>query len=154
MALSNILSVVEDYLDSWSVSYGDSILIGAEYVHRQDTPPRIIAIPRGGPGRPVVHGGANPRPVWTRSLEVEFHCWGADFDGADSLLNSLISAIHAAAKSSATFGAEEWPELNSELLALGRVVIVRVTFLIPVTRPTSGTATVESVTQSTVLDAD
>lgn len=152
MAISGILAAVESKLDAWAVDYGESILLGAEHVFRQDAPPRIVAIPRGGPGRPVVHGGANPRPVWTRSVEVEFHVWAADFDAVEALSGSLLAALHAVASSSVTFGSEEWPELNGEMLALGRVVIVRATFLIPVVRPAALTAEVETIVQSTVVD--
>lgn len=154
MAISSILSAVEDQLDAWNSVYGDSILIGSEHVYAHDKPPRIVAVLRGGPGRPVVHGGANPKPVWTRSVEVEFHVWGADPDGAESLLNDLIAAIHAVAHGSAQFGGEEWPELNGEFLALGRVVITRATFLVPVTRPQHRTTTVETVVQSATVDSD
>lgn len=152
MALSDIIGAVEDKLDAWSIEYGESILVGSEHVFRQDVPPRIVAIPRGGAGRPVVHGGANPRPVWTRSVEVEFHVWAADFDQVEALSGALLAALHAVASSSVSFGSEEWPELNGEMLALGRVVIVRATFLIPVVRPTASTATVETIVQSTVVD--
>lgn len=129
-------------------------LLGGEHLARNGKPPRIVMLPTGGPGGSgrIGPGGArssNPRALRERNVAIDFHCWGADFDGAETLLEELISALHSFAVGSYEFAEELWPEGNADVSAYGRLVVVRLVVRTPVNDRTAATATIESTKLAT-----
>lgn len=150
MALRDILQAVEARFraDGGKATFK----VGEEHVLEHDAPPRIVWILRGGAIGPVDKGGVNPRPLKTRNVRVFAHVWAQDFAAADALLNRLLAAAHAVASGSVDFGSEDWPPQNSQLSAHGTVVIVDLSFRVPVTAPAHPTAT--AIATSTIPEIE
>jgi hypothetical protein len=125
-----------------------TVKVGGKHISENDAPPRIVWVMRGGPGGAAREVGGNPRHLRTRNLGVEAHVWAESYDAAEALLNELLSATHQALHGSYSFDGEEWVE--EELLALGCVVIARLTFRVPVTEPVKATAEIKSTQATTV----
>jgi hypothetical protein len=138
-----------------------TVEFGGENVYRHDAPPRLVWVPKSGQGAAPAPSGGSPRAIRTRVVTVEAHVWGASTDpnatsgdhfaAAEALLNSIAAAVHRVAVGSYEFVGETWPELNDQLLALGRVVVATFVFRIPVTAPPVATATPTAATLTATL---
>lgn len=135
-----------------------TVHLGGEHIFEQESPPRIVWVPIGGASTSQRTGAAgsssNPRTLRVRQLRLDAHCWGADFDSAESLLNEVVSAVHSVRGPTGwQFTGEEWPETNAEVIALGRVVIAQFTLDIPVTDQPKTTVTIASVETDVAVEA-
>lgn len=146
MSLSQILDAVR--AEFTAAGGRATFKLGGEHIAAQDAPPRIVWVPKGGAFGPVDKGGTNPRPLKTRNLRVEVHCWGKDYEAAEDLVNRISAAAHSVASGSMSHDNELWPEGNEQLSALGRVIILSFTFRVPVTGRTYATVTPTAATQT------
>lgn len=129
---------------------------GGENVDQHGDAPRIVWVPRGGPTSAPQGPGQNPRPLWTWEQRVEAHVWGrstsptattADhFAAAEALLNALVASAHHVAHGAYRLGSAEWPVLNSQQMAYGRVVVAEFVFQVPLVDSTTGTARAKTTT--------
>lgn len=132
-----------------------SMLLGGEHLARGGKPPRIVMVPVGGPGSasrmgPAGARSSNPRALRERNVGIDFHCWGADEDGAEELLNELISAVHSFSVGAYDFEGESWPEGNADSAVLGRLVVVRLVVRAPVLDRTQATGRIATTKITTV----
>jgi hypothetical protein len=148
MSIQLVTEAIQTELAAVGVT-GVSFAFGGEHIPRLESPPRVVWVPRGGPGSAPEKSSYNPRPLRTRNVSVEAHVWGADYAATESLLNSLLAATHRALHGSYEFTSEQWPDMNAELLAYGRVVIVSMVFRIPVTDVPVPTALIQHVETTT-----
>lgn len=147
MAVKDIFDAVVAELETAAVTV--SCVFGGDGRKANAAPPRIVWDVRGGPGGPPGSGNERPRHLRTRNVRVDVLVWGTDAAQAESLLNSLIAAIHRCAVGSYSFDNEEWLEANNEILAKGTAIVATVTFRIPIVDVIASTATITS----TELDA-
>lgn len=113
---------------------------GAETVFVQGAPPRIIYVPRTerivGPGQLGGDGIGNPRPLWTRAVEVEVHIWGKDFTATEGLLNTFVRALHAVGWGDGVYKLTggNWDLGGKSQTTLGIVYVLNMTWFVPITR--------------------
>jgi len=107
--------------------------IGGRYLHLHNAPPRIVWVPIGGSWAPPVQLGKTYRSIRTRQPGFDVHCWGVSYDQAESLLHNLVLACYKSASTSFAVSGERWLQPGTvEWLTQGEVVVLPVTFKIPV----------------------
>jgi hypothetical protein len=143
--LTDIITAISGQMAADGIT-GVSVLFGGEHLTEHRAPPSVVFVPIGGALSGADHSGSgNPPHLATRHVQLEFHAWGVDYAGAESLYGSVWAAIHEVTGGSYKLGSEQWPPRNSDKNISGRAVVGRVTFLIPVTGPliaTTGGASV------------
>jgi len=121
----------------------------ADTTKMNDSPPRIIYVPRSGPiTGPQGQGGdgvRNPRPLWTRNIGMEVHLWGADFAATETLMNVLTQAIHSVLWGAYLMHSEDWNTAADTANKLGVVCVLQMTWKIPITRAPDTTAVVRTI---------
>lgn len=129
---------------------------GARELDRAGNAPRIMwRLVRGqheGTNRP----GLNPRPLFTRRLEIEAHLWGADDEQTELLLELVGRAVQKAAVGAFTPAREEWPAEDDDRRThqrRGSYCVLTFELLVPVTAATQTTARVTSAAFDTSSSA-
>jgi hypothetical protein len=97
--------------------------------------PRIAWVPKSSKGDAPFGAGGNPRPLWTRNIQLYAHVWAEDFERAESLFLNLVQAVHHVAAGSYAFGGETWPteDTDADWLKDGAIVIVLFGVRMPIT---------------------
>lgn len=129
---------------AWDVANGQVLFgYGAAELDRNARPPRVVwRVVQGnheGTNRP----GLNPRPLFTRRLDIEAHIWGVDEEQAELLLEHVARAVHKAAVGSYTPAREEWPAQDDDRRShnvKGAYCLLTFEALVPVTAATQTTA--------------
>ncbi len=109
-------------------------LIGAAKAQQHGRPPRYVWIPGRDKFGPPDRAGGRPRALLTRVATVECHLWGTDLADAENRLHALVAALHADARTSFAIGDADWD--RSQATEAGQLVVLSVTFSIPVTDAT------------------
>lgn len=158
MALADVVDAVAALLP------GVAVKCGAEFVTRNDAPPRVIFVPsadefpgaaRQGPagvGQP--HFGRGPRPLKTRAAGVDIHVWAAgapedtsetkDLRATEALLHRVVAAIHRVAHGSYRVERALWPAASDG--HHGRLAILSAVFLLPVLELENPAVTTATIT--------
>jgi hypothetical protein len=154
--ITDLHAKLAEALDEREIIDAALVMLGGEHLARGGKPPRIVMVPVGGPGGasrigPAGSRSSNPRSLRERSVQIDFHCWGADFNAAEELLRGLIAALHSFAVGAYELAGETWPEGNADVAAYGRLVVVHVVVRSPVLdqRESTGTITRTIVTTET-----
>lgn len=102
---------------------------GAKYIGRNESPPRIVAVPTRGTtgGRLNRHGNgvAQPWALWGRNVGLDLHVWGEDEDHAELLAWHFIAALHDTRGGFYDITGEEWDESSDS--ENGQLLILRTT---------------------------
>ncbi len=157
MSLKALIDSIEAKLIEAGVT-GVTFKLGGEHIHEHTSASRVVWVPRRSTGGAPVKLGTNPRQLGTRRLMVDAHIWGFDtsdpadhYTATEALLEQVAAAAHHAAHGSYSFNGEDWPEMNGELLAYGRVVLVSFTFDVPINDAPVATKVVTSVPITSIL---
>lgn len=121
--------------------------IGAKNIAGNSRPPRLVWIPKADRFGPPAKTAQNPRALRTRHATLELHVWGADYEATEILLHQVIAAVHAVAVGSYELGDSEW-DVDENVVQRGALVIVDITFSIPVTEAPQPTVKITSVSQT------
>lgn len=74
---------------------------GAEHVHAELNWPRVVCVRQGATYEPLSKPGTavpmtgEVRNIYNRRTTVEWHCWGADDEAAETLATNIIGRIRA-----------------------------------------------------------
>lgn len=126
-----------------------AVKVGAQAIHAQDAPPRIVWVP----GEEVIgpsegqggDGVVNPRPLFTRRLSLHAHIWAVDIDAAELLINHLVAAVHDVAFGAYVAKSGTWLHNAADVTAHGVVYVLTLELKIPITRERDITQVVETV---------
>jgi hypothetical protein len=130
--------------------------VGADKLHIQDSPPRIVWVPgREGIAGPHAQGGDgvfNPRPLRTRHAQVQVHVWGAhatdaalDLGATEILANHLVAAINDVCHGAWDTHSASWDTGQASTTRKGMVYVLDLELQIPFTRELDVLATVTSM---------
>lgn len=110
----------------------------ADTTKMQDSPPRIVYIPRSGriTGAEGQGGDSvrNPRPLWTRNIGMEIHLWGVDYQTTEDLMNVFTQSMHVVLWGAYTLHSEDWNTAADTVNKRGIVCVLTMTWKIPITR--------------------
>ena len=173
--LPNFLTIIvgqlaQDYATFLPGSQVPLCWIGKKYLAQHDDAPRIGFVPRGGPWRGSTHLTApgstqQSDQVWERRLNVQAHVWGNQLPGsgdgvldsvcsygvAEQIANNLAATIHKIAPGTEITEAETWVNDDGSNTSRGAVIVLDITFLIPVTKYHQPLATIDSFPQTNAL---
>lgn len=132
---------------AWDAAEGGELEVGygAAEMDRNSRPPRIVWRVVNGVHEGTNRPGLNPRPLFTRRLDIEAHLWGRDEEQAELLLEHVARAVQKAAVGAFTPAREEWPAQDDDRRShnvKGAYCLMTFEALIPVTAATQKTATV------------
>jgi hypothetical protein len=66
---------------------------GARYVHQHDSPPVVVWERLAGSFSAPLQVASNPRPLWTKSVEVAIHIWGATEVQTDDIVDNELVGL-------------------------------------------------------------
>lgn len=133
MRISDVLTSVQALLPAeWTFA------TGAHAVREAGAPPRVVWVPVGGNIAPPTPQGyrdtTNPRPLWTRSVNLVAHVWGPDFEATEDMVEAIARALYATCSHhSVQLTSEQWVAEDATA-RLGDVCLLGFTLAIPVTR--------------------
>lgn len=150
-ALSDLVAAVEVAMDDSTVAFK----YGALELETFGDPPRIVAVPIGGPsrvtdspGRRDMTGSQATRELYIRDVSMRWYCHADTESNAEQLLQNLFVAIHSLAAGHWAPESEDWITHGDDAgwLTKGACVILTATHPIGVpaaTRPLSPPITPE-----------
>jgi hypothetical protein len=107
-----------------------------EDVARQESPPRIIAVPASEAIESAKGSGGDgvrfPRRFLSRACTVDFHIWGVDMEQAEDLAERVWNAVQKLVAGSYRPAGARW--VGDGVIAKGVVYVASVTFLVPISR--------------------
>lgn len=157
---------IADVVDAVATALpGITVRLGQEYQQENETPPRVVFIPRDdrfGPAQTIDRDRFHTPSAATRGVGLEVRIWGdpnrfADEDEAPSypelratelLVDTVIIALRNACRGSIAFEQGEW--VDTSVMAAGRLYSLRVRIDVPVV-PTDDDAESASTTFTEVL---
>lgn len=137
MRLRDVINEFESILNDPAVT----VAIGRKELHRNDAPPRVVFVRKGGPitatqeiGRQDI-GGQSTTQIHQRELSCDVYCWGSDEDETEQLLHNVVVAMRRAILGSYRLGNETWlseEELRAGDVVLGECVVLEAIVHIPI----------------------
>lgn len=157
---SKVRTLCDELADKITTAWdgSDPILFGfgAAELDRHGRPPRVIWRVVNGTHEGTNRPGLNPRPLFTRRLEVEAHIWGTDDEQAEVLLEHVGRAVQKAAVGSFAPAREEWPAQDDDRRShnvKGSYCVLTFEALFPVTAATQTTARITAAAFDTTTSA-
>lgn len=124
--------------------------VGERFLWENDAHTRIVWVPADDSFGPAVQVGGQPRAVATRVAGVEVHVWAPDLAEAETLVNDLVVAWHAATGGHYDLRGGEW-KTAGELMNDGIGYLLRLTAHLPVVRAAPAKVRPETTTSTTDL---
>lgn len=76
---------------------GGGLLLGYEALAEHGAPPRVVVVPPRDTFGASDQNGANPQPIRSRLMGLEWHVWGATYDDALRLADEVMVSLDKAA---------------------------------------------------------
>lgn len=118
-------------------------------VDRQNTFPRVVFVPTVGTHdgntaqAGIGDGITTPPALWLRTVQVELHLWGKDFDDCEDLMQRVARALHGVAWGGDRSLGEDWTRNQGATAKAGVLVVMTVSVEIPITRDQETFAVIE-----------
>lgn len=135
-----------------SVISPDACLFGEENLQAEANPPRIVWVPTTDSyGVPQQRGSdrSELRALYTCQSGVDIHCWGEDTPGTLVLRDAMLRAIRSTLGPNLVPNGGHW--LRAEVVHSGRVYVLSLQLMIPVTEAapsTTGTGTATATSET------
>lgn len=117
-----------------------ALTYGADQVHQEAAPPRIVWVPveeNFAPAVGIGHGGdgvSSPLPLWTSEVSLEVHVWGRSQDEIEGLRNIVVGALHMVAHGAYTLSRAQWMNATGAALTYGVEYVLEARVMVPVLR--------------------
>jgi hypothetical protein len=91
--------------------------LGEKCIADNDTTPRIVFVPHGGPISVAKKNGgdgiSNPGALWSRAVAISAHIWADSITAVEELANHLVAAIHFCCVGDYKVTGERWDTKGS-----------------------------------------
>lgn len=152
MAIKQLFDTWKSFVEDYCRLQGDEppvCKLSADAISEQDSPPRIVMVPIGGPIKDSTGQAGfgeqvkRPAALKARHLRFDFHVWGKDFDESESLMNHAVAALHDMGWGADKPIHEDWQKGAGSTARAGELVILSVEIEIPLVREPVDIATVQ-----------
>jgi len=141
MTLQAIFDVTTGRLRAQLGFEGTDCQLGGEWSASEGSPPRVVWVPSEDAFDGDPKGGTNPSAIYEAAEGFNVHLWGADFDPTRELRSAFLRALHRNAKGSCRIHRGLWVPANAGLVREGRLYLLSIAVLVPVTRDPLPTGT-------------
>lgn len=142
---------VQEIVDALAAALpGARVLLGPEHLAAHASPPRIVVVPGRDRFSSPRHGrdaGGKVLPsVRTRTIGLDVHIWGIDYEDVEAMLDALILALDSLGRTSHEIVSGTWVDSQAApWLQHGRAYVLLCTFDAPIVREPGIQAPVSAV---------